>query len=130
GELLSACAVAPSIARYDRHMESKLLFGDPIAFALPALAVFAADRQTDKAGDPQPFLLTTSPAIEAAARALLASGEFKASLGEVAVLHAPAVVKAERLLVVGVGRGTDVLSDVLRKAAGTAVRAAKSRAVR
>src|SRR6185312_10493674 len=106
------------------------LFGDPIAFALPALAVFAADRQTDKAGDPQPFLLTTSPAIEAAARALLASGEFKASLGEVAVLHAPAGVKAERLLVVGVGRGTDVLSDVLRKAAGTAVRAAKSRAVR
>ncbi len=111
-------------------MESTLHFGDPAAFATPALTVFAADRQTDKEGDPQPFVLVISPEIQAAAQALLASGEFKASLGEVAVLHAPAGLKAERLLLVGLGKGKDMLSDVLRKGAGTAVRAAKARAIR
>jgi leucyl aminopeptidase len=111
-------------------MESKLHFGDPAAFAAPALVVFAVDAQTDKNADPQPALLSASREIQAIAQALLASGEFKASLGEIAVLHAPAGVKAERLLLVGLGKSKYLLPDVLRKGAGTAVRAAKARGIR
>jgi leucyl aminopeptidase len=111
-------------------MESKLLFGDAVAFATPGLAVFAVDTQTDQTSEPQPALLASSTAITTAARALLASGEFKAALGEVAVLHAPAGVKAERLLLVGVGKAKDLSADALRKGAGTAVRAAKARGIR
>jgi leucyl aminopeptidase len=111
-------------------MESKLLFGDPIAFVTPALVVFAVDAQTDKTADPRPALLIDSSAIETAARALLVSGEFKASLGEVGVLHAPAELRAERLLIVGLGKAKELTPDVLRKGAGTAVRAAKARGIR
>ena len=89
-------------------MESKLFFGDAIAFATSALTVFAVDTQTEKDADPKPALLTTSREIETAAQSLLVSGEFKASLGEVAVLHAPAGIKAERLLIVGMMRPEEV----------------------
>jgi len=68
--------------------------------------------------------------VQQAAAALLASGEFKAGLGEVALLHAPAGVKAERLLLVGLGKAKDLTLDRIRKGAGTAVRAAKPRSVR
>src|SRR5665213_940980 len=111
-------------------MESKLLFGDANAFAAPALAVFAIDTQTERNGAPRPALRTAFPEIEAAAASLLASGEFKASPGEVAVLHAPVGIKAERLLLVGLGKAKDLSADALRKGAGTAVRAAKARAIR
>jgi leucyl aminopeptidase len=111
-------------------MESKLFFGDAAAFSAPALALFAVDTQTEKNADPQPMLLTASREIGSAAGALLASGEFKASLGEVAVLHAPAGLKAERLLLAGLGKAKDLSPDMLRKAAGAAVRSAKSRNLR
>ena len=39
-------------------------------------------------------------------------------------------MKAERLLIVGLGKAKDLSLDRLRKGAGTAVRAAKSRCVR
>ena len=111
-------------------MESKLFFGDTVAFATPCLAVFAVDTQTEKNADPKPALLTSSAAIVSAAGALLASGEFKASLGEVGLLHAPVGVKAERLLLIGLGKSKDLTPEALRKGAGTAVRAAKTRAIR
>jgi len=111
-------------------MESKLLFGDAVAFATPTLAVFAGDTQTEKSADPKPALLAAAPEIAAAAQNLLVSGEFKAAAGEVAVLHAPAGLKAERLLVVGLGKAKDLSAEALRKAAGTAVRAAKARNIR
>jgi leucyl aminopeptidase len=122
-------------------MDTKLFFGDAGVFATPMLAVFAVDVATDKKADPQPVLLTTSIGIAAAAAQLLASGEFKAALGETVLLHAPTGLKAERLLLVGLGNAADLshLStasgssdrlDKLRKGAGTAVRAAKPRSVR
>jgi leucyl aminopeptidase len=61
---------------------------------------------------------------------LLTSNEFKAALGEVALLHAPSDLKSDRLLLVGLGKAADLSLDRIRKGAGTAVRAAKSRSVR
>lgn len=94
------------------------------------LAVFAVDLNTGKSDPAQPRLLVSSPPIIAAAQQLLDSGEFKAGLGETALLHGPAGLKAARLLLVGVGKASDLSLDSIRKAAGTAVRSAKPRAIR
>ncbi len=111
-------------------MDTKLLFQDAVGFQTPMLAVFAVDVATGKDSDPLPALLTTSDAVTDAVAKVLASGEFKASLGETLVLHAPSGLKAERLLVVGLGKAKELSVDEVRKGAGTAVRAAKPLGVR
>jgi leucyl aminopeptidase len=111
-------------------MDTKLFFGDATAFETPMLAVFAVDIAAGKDPEPQPVLLTSQDALKQAAQNLLASGEFKACLGEIALLHAPQGLKAGRLLLVGLGKAKDLSLDKLRKGAGTAIRAAKPRTVR
>ena len=111
-------------------MDTKLIFGDVTSLPTAMLAVFAVDVAVGKDTDPVPALLTTSDAITGAASRVLGSGEFKASLGETLLLHAPAGLKAERLLIVGLGKAKSLSVNELRKAAGAAVRAAKPRAIR
>jgi leucyl aminopeptidase len=111
-------------------MDTKLVFGNAAAFATPMLAMFAVDLAADKNAEPRPAALTSSADLQRAVATLLASGEFKAGLGEVALLHAPAGVKGERLLLVGLGKAGEFSLDRIRKGAGTAVRAAKPRSVR
>jgi leucyl aminopeptidase len=111
-------------------MEMKLVFQDAAGCATPMLAVFAVDIATGKDADPLVALLTTSDAVSNAAAAALASGEFKATLGEQLLLHAPNGLKAERLLIVGLGKAKTLSVDEVRKGAGTAVRSAKPRNVR
>jgi leucyl aminopeptidase len=110
-------------------MDTKLIFGDATGFETPLLAVFAVDLASGK-DEPQISLLTLSGSVGSASRDLLASGEFKASLGEVALLHAPVGLEAQRLLLVGLGKVKELSLDTLRKGSGTAVRAAKPRSVR
>ena len=74
--------------------------------------------------------MTKASAFADAAESVLSSGEFKAALGEVALLNAPAGLKSGRLLLVGLGKAKDLSLDRIRKGAGTAVRAAKPRSVR
>jgi leucyl aminopeptidase len=111
-------------------MDINLFFGDATAFSAPMLALFAVDIAAGKDTEPQVVLLTSLGAVADSARSLLQSGEFKAGLGEVVLLHIPAGLKAERLLLVGLGKAKDVSLDRVRKGAGTAVRAAKPRKVR
>jgi leucyl aminopeptidase len=111
-------------------MDTKLLFTDAAGFETPMLAVFAVDVATGKDAEPLPALLTTSDQVTDAAARQLAAGEFKAALGETLLLHAPAALRAERLLIVGLGKALDLSIDKVRKGAGTAVRAAKPRSVR
>src|ERR1700730_9160655 len=106
-------------------METKLLFQDSTGFQTPMLAVFAVDIAIGKDAEPLVALLTTSDAVTDAAAKVLASGEFKAPRGETLLLHAPGGLKAERLLVVGLGKAKALSVDEVRKGAGTAVRAAK-----
>jgi leucyl aminopeptidase len=110
-------------------MDTKLFFGDAASIATPLLAVFAVDQATGKDSEPNLALLSAVQGIETAAQTLLQSGEFKAGLGEIALLHAPAGLQAERLLLVGLGKLKGFSADRLRKGAGTAVRAAKARSV-
>lgn len=111
-------------------METKLIFQDPAGLATPMLAVFAVDVATGKDADPLVALLTTSDAVSNAAAPSLASGEFKATLGEQLLLHSPSGLKAERLVVVGLGKAKTLSVDEVRKGAGTAVRSAKPRGIR
>src|SRR5258708_31757260 len=111
-------------------MDTKVLFQDAAGFATPMLAVFAVDIATGKDADPLPALLTTSDAITDAAAKVLESGEVKATLGESLLLHAPNGLKAERLLIVGLGKAKTLSVDEVRKGAGTAVRAAKPRSLK
>jgi leucyl aminopeptidase len=111
-------------------MTAKLLLHAPVDFATPLLAVFAVDISTAKDAPPSPALLTTSDALKKAAAPWLASGEFKATLGETLLLHSPASAKAERLLLIGLGKAKSLTIHELRKAAGVAVRFAKPRGIR
>ncbi len=108
----------------------KLLFQDPATFTTPLLAVFAVDIATGKDAPTSPALLTTSDVIARAAAPWLAGGEFKAGLGETLLLHAAPGVKAERLLVIGLGKATSLSTHECRKGAGVAVRYAKPRRLR
>jgi leucyl aminopeptidase len=112
------------------NMDTKLIFEGAAGFATPMLAVFAVDSATGKDAEPLPVLLTAVEVVSSAAAAVLATGEFKAKLGETLLLHAPAGLKAERLLLVGLGKTKSLSCDEIRQGAGTAVRAAKPRGIR
>ncbi|MGO9317013.1 MAG: leucyl aminopeptidase [Terracidiphilus sp.] len=113
-------------------MRTQLSFASLSQIETELLAVLAADTQSDKAADakPQPVLLTADPAVQAAAAAVLASGEFKAGSNETTLLHAPAGLAAKRLLLVGLGKQAKVTANSVRNAAGTAVRFIKPRGIR
>ncbi len=113
-------------------MKTELSFAPLAGIETELLAVLAFDTQTAKGPDvkPTPVLLTSDPAVQAAAAAVLASGEFKAGANETVLLHAPAGLAARRLLVVGLGKKEKLASPAVRNGAGTAVRFAKPRAIR
>jgi leucyl aminopeptidase len=111
-------------------MNTRLVFDDPAAMPTGLLAVFAVDIAAGKDAESHPVLLTTSDAVARAAEKVLGSGEFKAGLGEMVLVHAPAAIKADRLLVVGLGKAKALSVDEVRKGAGCAVRAAKPRGIR
>jgi leucyl aminopeptidase len=113
-------------------MKTALIFANLAGIETELLAVLAVDSQTAKGPEakPQPVLLTADEAVRAAAETVLASGEFKAGANETLLLHAPAGLKAKRLLLVGLGKQGKATVNSVRSAAGTAVRFTKPRGIR
>jgi leucyl aminopeptidase len=113
-------------------MRTELSFTSLAQIETELLAVAAIDTQTAKGPDakPAPVLLTGDAAVRAAAAAVLTSGEFKAGPNETVLLHAPAGLKAKRLLLVGMGKKSKATVHAVRNVAGTAVRYTKPRAIR
>jgi len=111
-------------------MDTRLLLQELAGVPTPMLAVFAVDLSTGVDAEPMPTLLTASDAVTGAAQRYRGGGEFKAALGETLLLHAPGGLRAERLLVVGLGKAKKLSPDQVRKGAGAAVRYAKPRGVR
>jgi leucyl aminopeptidase len=107
-----------------------LLHQSPSDVATPLLVVFAADTADTKDAPATPTLLTTNAAIKTAATPWLTSGDFKATLGETFLLPAPAGIKAQRLLLIGLGKADKLTPHELRKAAGVAIRFARPRTLR
>ena len=91
------------------------------------LVIFALDAAEKKQTKPVIKLLTSAGPLAKATSAILSSGEFAAGSCETVLLHAPAGFKAERILLVGLGKLT---TTEVRKAAGAAVRFAKPRKLR
>ncbi|ACO34361.1 MULTISPECIES: leucyl aminopeptidase [Acidobacterium] len=100
------------------------------------LAVFAtdtapaADMANGTQASPQVQLLTRDAALDAAVKTILASGDFKAEANETLLIHAPQGMAARRLLLVGAGKQARFTVHALRKAAGSAVRAARAKNIR
>jgi leucyl aminopeptidase len=113
-------------------MLTELTFSPLAEIETELLAVLAADSQAAKGAEakPAPVLLTADAAVTAAAAAVLASGEYKAGANETVLLHAPAGLKAGRLLIVGLGKLPKVKAQGVRNAAGTAVRYTKPRGIK
>ena len=113
-------------------MTNHLLHQSPSDFATPLLVAFVADTAASgtKDGPAAPALLTTNAALLASAAPWLTTGDFKAALCETFLLPAPAGLKAQRLLLVGLGKADKLTPHELRKAAGVAVRFARPRNLR
>jgi leucyl aminopeptidase len=111
-------------------MKTELLFTSSAAIETELLAVFAADASSGKNAKPEIHLLTSEEALHGAAAAVLAGGEFKGETNETLLVHAPAGLKAKRLLVIGLGKAAGVTPHDARKGAGTAVRFCKPRGIR
>ncbi len=108
-------------------MELRLIAADLSAVDTECLIVFALDHG-DK-NKPAPKLANKNLAEVSAVSNLVASGEITGKAGETALLHNPQGLKAKRVLVVGAGRVGDFNHIELRKAAGTALRFLKPRAI-
>jgi leucyl aminopeptidase len=113
-------------------MKTELLLSDVSSIETELLVVFAADNNTSKDSEAKAEvgLLHEDSKLKSAAQAVVTSGEFKAGGSETVLLHAPAGLKAKRLLIVGLGKTAKVTVHELRQAAGTAVRFAKPRTIR
>jgi leucyl aminopeptidase len=113
-------------------MRTELSVAPLAVIATELLAVLAVDSQTEKGPDakPIPALLTSDAAVKSAASTVLSSGEYKAGTNETVLIHAPAGVKAKRLLIVGLGKTAKATVHSVRNAAGTAVRFTKPRGIR
>jgi leucyl aminopeptidase len=104
------------------------LSANPSGFETDCLAVLVLDRgEKDK---PQVTVETSDQAVLDAAAAVLATSEVTGKMFETTLLHAPAKIKAKRLLLVGGGPAKSFSLADLRRVAGTAARALKAKNIR
>src|SRR5271154_1654079 len=109
-------------------MKTKVVSAKLDRVASPLLVIFALDAAEKKQpAKPAIKLLTANSGVAKATASVLGSGEFAAGSCDTVLLHAPAGCKAERILLVGLGKLT---TAEVRKAAGAAVRFAKPRKLR
>ena len=101
---------------------------DPSSVETECLAVLVLDRgEKDK---PQVTVESPDRAVVEAAVSVLASGEVTGKMFETTLIHAPAKLKAKRLLLVGGGKAKTFSMADLRRVAGTAARTLKGKNIR
>jgi len=111
-------------------MKTSLQTGNVAAIETELFVVFTTDAATGKDAKPEISLHADEEAIQKAAAGVLATGEFASGSNETILLHAPAGLKARRLLLVGLGKAAKATVHDIRRASGTAVRFAKPRKLR
>ncbi len=100
----------------------------PSAFETDCLAVVVLDRgEKDK---PAVSVESSDPAVQEAAATVVASGDATAKMFEATLVHAPAKLKAKRLLLVGGGKANSFSNADLRRVAGAAARTLKGKNIR
>src|ERR1700751_4016814 len=90
----------------------------------------AEPAPNQKDSKPQLQVASADPAVRAVAADLLASGEVTGKPFETNLLHKPAILKAKRLLLISGGSAKKFSGYDLRRVAGAAGRALKSRGIR
>src|SRR3954447_13784460 len=130
----SACAIPfpPSILLI--HPMKTILSLSPAAqLETECMVAVVLDRGENARGEkdkPDVHLATADKALPQAAADLIASGDVSGKMFENSWLHKPSGLKAKRLLLIGGGKAKKFGASELRKVAGAAVRALKSRNVR
>src|SRR5579875_408467 len=110
-----------------------ILVATPLAqMETEVLVAFATDAASSAETQVQPQIqwLSRDAALQTAVQAVTASGDFKAEANETFLIHAPQGLAAKRLLLVGTGRRSKLTISALRKAAGSAIRAARTKTIR
>src|SRR5882757_9405030 len=101
---------------------------NPSAFETDCLAVAVLDRgEKDK---PAVSVESSDAAVLEAVAAVVASGEVTGKMFETTLVHAPAKLKAKRLLLVGGGKAKTFSNADLRRVAGAAARTLKGKNIR
>ena len=120
-------------------MKTTISFSPPAELATESLVAVVLDhseKEEPMRGDKgknakaQLKLATTDSAVQSVAADLLASGEVTGKPFEINLLHKPAGLKAKRLLLVSGGSAKKFTGYDVRRLAGAAVRALKSRGIR
>ncbi|HET7892908.1 MAG TPA: leucyl aminopeptidase [Candidatus Sulfotelmatobacter sp.] len=106
------------------ELETEALVAVVLDHAEPAANVKEKDKK------PQLKVSAADSVLQAAAADLLASGEVAGKSFETNLLHKPSGLKAKRLLLISGGSAKKFSSYDLRRLAGVAVRALKSRGIR
>ena len=127
-------------------MDIRLIAANPAEVETECLVIFALDhaskdsankdlaKSTQAAGKeqpkPEPRLAIKDSVLEKAVADLVASGEVTGKAFETVLLHRPQGLKPKRLLVVGAGKAKSFSHAEVRKAAGSAIRALKPKAIK
>ncbi len=114
-------------------MKTHLSLSAPAEVETECLVVIALDRSEKDRGEkdkPQISIEASDPAVKDAAADVIASGELSGKAFETTLLHRPAKLKAKRILYLGGGKAKTFSAFDLRRMAGAAVRALKSRGLR
>jgi leucyl aminopeptidase len=114
-------------------MKTNLILSSPAQVeteCLVAVVLDKSEKTADKNAKPELTLESSEAAIKSAAADVLANGEVTGKPFETTLLHSPAGLKAKRLLLVGGGKAKSFSAFELRRVAGAAVRALKSRGLR
>ena len=122
-------------------MDTRLIAANPADVETECLVVFALDHaakdtankdlaKSKEAPKPEPRLAMKDGGLDKAVTELVASGEVTGKAFETVLLHRPQGLKAKRLLVVGAGKAKSFTHAEVRKAAGSAIRALKPKAIK
>jgi leucyl aminopeptidase len=115
-------------------MKTTISLSAPAAIETEALVTVVLDHAdgttNEKDKKPQLKAETSDATVQSAAADLLGSGELTGKPFEINLLHKPAGLKAKRLLLISGGGAKKFSSYDLRRIAGAAVRALKSRGIR
>jgi len=109
-------------------MKTQISVVTPGSIETECLVAVVLDR--GEKDSPKVTVESTDATVTAAAAEVIASGETTGKAFETTLVHKPAGLKAKRLLLVGGGKAKSFSAYELRRVAGTAVRALKSRGLR
>ena len=115
-------------------MKTTISSTTPSALEIECLVAVVLDHSNSASNEknkkPELKVAASDPAVAAVAADLLESGEVSGKPFETNLLHKPASLKAKRLLLISGGGVKKFSSYDLRRSAGAAVRALKTRGIR